>query len=313
MAISLLDGPIPSMALNFTTSILIIWANKFAYNAGFVFATLLTVIHFITTFIGLCIMRSANMFEPKHISPISVVPIAMAFCGFVVFNNLSLQHNSVGTYQLLKVLTTPAIVLIQFVMYNTRLPRNQLIALVPVCLGVALATVSDLETNWRGSLFGSLGIVSTSLYQIWVKTEQERLGCSSEQLLFYQAPISACVLVTILPFVEDLESFFSLNWVSLIGVFWTAASALLAFLVNLSIFLVIGKTSPVAYNVLGHAKLVVILVSGYTLFGEPYGVQNVIGVASAVIGIVWYTHLKLRGVVVVIEKPKESSEQSPLE
>jgi solute carrier family 35 protein E3 len=301
---------VPAMALNFTTSILIIWANKFAYNAGFVFATILTVIHFIVTYIGLCIMRSQKMFEPKNISPISVLPIAFAFCGFVVFNNLSLQFNSVGTYQLLKVLTTPIIVLIQFIMYSIRLPRSQLLALVPVCAGVALATVSDLETNWRGSLFGTLGIVSTSLYQIWVKTEQERFNCSSEQLLFYQAPISACILVILVPFIENLEKFFSLDWVTLPAVAWTALSALLAFLVNLSIFLVIGKTSPVSYNVLGHAKLVVILVSGYTIFSEPYGVQNVIGVTSAVIGIVWYTHLKLKPVVVVIDKP---AQETPLE
>ena len=105
-------------------------------------------------------------------------------------------------------LTTPVIVLIQFILYSIRLPRPQLVALVPVCAGVALATVSDLETNWRGSLFGTLGIVSTSLYQIWVKTEQERFNCSSEQLLFYQAPISACILVVLLPFIENLEFFF---------------------------------------------------------------------------------------------------------
>jgi solute carrier family 35 protein E3 len=107
-----------------------------------------------------------------------------------------------------------------------------------------------------------------------------------------------------------LEKFFSLDWVTLPAVAWTALSALLAFLVNLSIFLVIGKTSPVSYNVLGHAKLLVILVSGYTIFSEPYGVQNVIGVTSAVIGIVWYTHLKLKPVVVVIDKP---AQETPLE
>ena len=32
---------------------------------------------------------------------------------FVVFNNLSLQYNSVGFYQLMKVLTTPVVVVLQ--------------------------------------------------------------------------------------------------------------------------------------------------------------------------------------------------------
>ena len=70
-------------------------------------------------------------------------------------------------------------------------------------------------------------------------------------------------------------------------------SAILAFLVNLSIFLVIGKTNPVSYNVLGHAKLCCILVSGYVIFKEPYTAKNIAGVLMAVVGIMSYTHFKL--------------------
>jgi solute carrier family 35 protein E3 len=46
------------------------------------------------------------------------------------------------------------------------------------------------------------------------------------------------------------------------AVFAIALSSALSFGVNLSIFLVIGKTSPIAYNVLGHFKLCVVLISG---------------------------------------------------
>jgi len=42
-----------------------------------------------------------------------VLPITVCFCAFVVFNNLSLQYNSVGFYQLMKVLTTPIVVVLQ--------------------------------------------------------------------------------------------------------------------------------------------------------------------------------------------------------
>jgi solute carrier family 35 protein E3 len=283
------------MSLNFFSSVAIIWANKLAYKAGFRFATTLTVIHFIFTFFGLRVMSSDRfrMFSWKRLSILSVVPISLAFCGFVVFNNLSLQFNAIGTYQLLKVMTTPAIVLIQYVCYQTRLPLNQILALVPVCIGVVLATVSSVETNWRGTLFGTAGILSTSVYQIWVKTEQSRLECSSEQLLYYQAPVSAVMLTILLPIVEDVSGLLSFEWVSIQSVWWVLSSSLLAFLVNLSIFLVIGTTSPVSYNVLGHGKLCVILVSGYLIFGDECNARNLTGVSLAVCGIVWYTHLKL--------------------
>jgi hypothetical protein len=42
-----------------------------------------------------------------------VTDAGLAHSRFVVFNNLSLQYNSVGFYQLMKVLTTPVVVLLQ--------------------------------------------------------------------------------------------------------------------------------------------------------------------------------------------------------
>jgi len=51
-----------------------------------------------------------NMYKPKKLNPMDVLPITVAFCMFVVCNNLSLQYNTVGFYQLMKVLTTPVVV-----------------------------------------------------------------------------------------------------------------------------------------------------------------------------------------------------------
>ena len=70
------------------------------------------------------------------------------------------------------------------------------------------------------------------------------------------------------------------------------SSAVLALLVNLSIFMVIGKTSPIAYNVLGHFKLCVILASGFVFFGEEANPVKVTGTIMTVIGVVLYTHLQ---------------------
>merc|ERR1719387_1049620 len=105
------------------------------------------------------------------------------FCGFVVFNNLSMRFNVVGIYQLLKVMTTPVIVVLQYVCYGVKLPFWQTVSLLPVCVGVILATVTYIEFKFWGMVFGLLGILSTSVYQIWVKTEQKRLDTTAPQLL----------------------------------------------------------------------------------------------------------------------------------
>ena len=39
------------------------------------------------------------MLIPKEVNIMAVLPLALAFCGFVVFTNLSLTYNTVGFYQ----------------------------------------------------------------------------------------------------------------------------------------------------------------------------------------------------------------------
>ena len=284
------------MALNFCTSILIIWTNKLAYQKGFKWALSLTVLHFCITFLGLEICARCGLFVRKQLKVRSVVPISTAFCGFVLFNNLSLQYNVVGMYQLLKVMTTPCIVCMQFFLYQVSLPRDQMIALVPICVGVAIATVSSIDVNFWGLFWGIAGILSTSIYQIWVKTEQSNLEASSQQLLYYQAPVSAFMLICIIPFVEDIfgpEGLLSFQWEPVVT-FYVFLSSALAFLVNLSIYLVISSTSPVSYNVLGHGKLCVILASGFLLFGDSFSFKIFLGVVTTFGGVVYYTNLKLQ-------------------
>ena len=293
------------MILNFLSSCGIIWANKLAYQAGFTYATTLTCLHFLATFVGLEISAHLGLFEKRILRISSVLPISFFFCGFVVLNNLSLKFNPVGVYQLLKVMTTPVIVALQFLLYRTALPLSQAVSLIPVCVGVSLATAANFDANARGLVYGVAAIVSTSVYQIMVKSVQDKLKCGPEQLLYYQSGVSGLMLMFACPiadgwfkydpsevshrFLEILGSISKSAW------FYVVLSSVLAFIVNLSIFLVIRNTSPVTYNVLGHGKLVVLLLSGYLLFGEHLGAKHLTGITLTVFGIVWYSHLKLRG------------------
>ena len=283
------------MALNFCASVGIINVNKLVFQQyAFKYSTLLTGIHFIFTFVGLLACNALGMFTIKLVPIRKVIPLCLAFVGFVVFNNLSLQYNSIGFYQLMKVLTTPAIVVIQYVAYSVHVHPKLIAALVPVCVGVALATSSDVEMNFWGTFHAGMGIVTTSFYQIWVKKEQQDLGLDSYQLLFLQSLPSAVMVFLLSLYYEKASG--AGGWLeydytipSLTAILGSSA---LAFLVNLSIFLVIGKTSPVAYNVLGHFKLCVILLSGFLFFHEDANMWKVVGTLLTLAGVIAYTHLQ---------------------
>ena len=92
--------------VNIASSILIIMSNKVVFTVyKFNYGSLLTLIHFIVTYLGLALAAKMNVFEPKKLEIFKVLPLSLAFCGFVVLTNLSLQHNSVGIYQVNQIIS----------------------------------------------------------------------------------------------------------------------------------------------------------------------------------------------------------------
>jgi solute carrier family 35 protein E3 len=105
------------LTMNICCSITIIMINKWIYSHYKFPNICLTCIHFIVTSLGLFICRLFGLFKPASLSVLQVLPLALTFCGFVVFTNLSLGTNTVGTYQIIKTMTLPCIMIIQTQFY----------------------------------------------------------------------------------------------------------------------------------------------------------------------------------------------------
>lgn len=73
-----------------------------------------------------------------------------------------------------------------------------------------------------------------------------------------------------------------------------ALSCILGLAVNLSTFLVIGATSSLTYNIVGHIKTVLILSGGFMFFGDTLSSEKFFGVCLAMSGIVWYSMLTMQ-------------------
>ena len=69
-------------------------------------------------------------------------------------------------------------------------------------------------------------------------------------------------------------------------------SCVFALGVNISNYLVLGKTSPLTYQVLGHMKTILILVIGFTLFNKTIDPRNIVGIVIAMGGVMAYTEVK---------------------
>lgn len=155
--------------INLISSISIVLVNKWIYTHYKFPNITLTCIHFLATSLGLKICNVLNIYQLRSLQLQSVLPLSIAFCGFVVLANLSLQWNTVGTYQLIKVLTTPCIMLIQTSYYGKTYSKTVVSTLVPITFGVFLNSYYDIKFSLIGTGFAISGVLVTSVYQVWVE------------------------------------------------------------------------------------------------------------------------------------------------
>lgn len=100
--------------------------------------------------------------------------------------------------------------------------------------------------------------------------------------------------------------FYFIIWLYLLQAF-IILSCLISVSVNFSTFLVIGKTSPVTYQVLGHLKTCLVLAFGYILLRDPFSWRNILGILVAVVGMVLYSYYCTRESQ--LQKASEASAQ----
>ncbi len=161
------------------------------------------MVHFTITSLILFGLSTVGVFDIKRLPLRPVLSLSASFCGFVVLTNLSLKYNSVAFYQMMKVLTTPIVALIQFIAYRIGMANNVKWALGLTCVGVLAATLKEVAVSPLGSGIAILSVLVTAVYQVQVGAKQKDLEANSMQLLMYQAPVSALLLLLACPLLES--------------------------------------------------------------------------------------------------------------
>ncbi|MFS8011770.1 putative sugar phosphate transporter domain-containing protein [Helianthus anomalus] len=286
-------GVIGALFLSVASSVSIVICNKaLMSNLGFPFATTLTSWHLMVTYCTLHVAQRLNFFENKRIDMKTVILFGILNGVSIGFLNLSLGFNSIGFYQMTKLAIIPFTVLLETVFLKKQFSQKIKLSLFLLLLGVGIASVTDLQLNFVGTILSLLAIATTCVGQILTNTIQKRLNVSSTQLLYQSAPFQAAILFVTGPLVDQYltkQNVFAFKYSPLVLGF-IILSCVIAVSVNFSTFLVIGKTSPVTYQVLGHLKTCLVLGFGYTLLHDPFTEKNIIGILIAIVGMGLYSY-----------------------
>ncbi|KAG4431629.1 hypothetical protein IFR05_012892 [Cadophora sp. M221] len=292
------------MVVNTLATIGIVFTNKAIFSDPSLKLAQLTfaAFHFFITWLTLFTISRPRFafFVPRKVAIKEIIPLAVAMSLNVILPNLSLAFSTVTFYQVARILLTPTVALMNFVLYKSTLPRNAILALIPACLGVGMVSYYDSlpsadasvkTTSSLGVIFAFSGIFASSLYTIWIASYHKKLQMNSMQLLFNQAPLAAFMLLYVIPFVDTFPTWTEVpinRWVMIM------MSGLFACVINISQFFIIAQTGPVSSTVVGHVKTCSIVALGWITSGRAVGDKSIIGVFIAIGGIISYSVVMLK-------------------
>lgn len=293
---------------NMLTNVSIVMVNKTVFDTyGFHYPTLLTATHFGMT--GLCLHLAASfgLFERKPVSWGAIMPLSLSYALCTPLSNLSLHYNSVGFYQLAKLAFIPYLMAVQSTFHGATFSDGVKGSVVPLTAGIAIATAGEAEVSFSfpGLVCAVGAIVATARYQIQVGTLTKDLGLNNLQLVLNMMPGATIIVLCMAPIVDGVGMGAVGNGAAELadedvaadayGVFVAVLfSALLAFGVNVTTFLLIGHTSPLTYNIVGFLKTLLVLIFGVLFFNTPTTGKNMLGTAVALSGLALYMWRKLR-------------------
>ncbi|KAK9039372.1 hypothetical protein V6N11_014575 [Hibiscus sabdariffa] len=291
-------GPLAALTFNLVVAVGIIFMNKWVLkNVGFHFPVFLTVIHYAVSW---ALMASLKFFSILPASPSSeLTPLSLFTFGFVNsvstgLANVSLKYNSVGFYQMAKIAITPLIVLAEFMWYKKRITFSKVIALTVVSVGVAIATVTDLQFSLFGACVALAWIIPSAVNKILWSNVQQQQNWTALALMWKTTPITFLFLVFMIPFL-DPPGVLAFHW-SFSNTSAILMSAFLGFLLQWSSALTLGATSATSSAVFGQFKTCVILLGNYYLFGSNPGTTSIFGAFIAIGGMSLYTYLGIRAI-----------------
>jgi len=167
-----------------------------------------------------------------------------------------------------------------------------------VVFGIVIASNSEPLFHLFGFLvcLGSTAAraLKSVVQGLLLTSEAEKLH--SMNLLLYMAPIAALLLLPVTLFVEGNVAVITIEKAkeNPLIIFLLLGNMTMAYLVNLTNFLVTKHTSALTLQVLGNAKAAVAAVISVLIFKNPVTVMGMTGFVITIIGVILYSEAKKR-------------------
>ena len=287
----------------------VILFNKYILAfGGFPFPITLTVWHMLfsssiaSVFVWSGKVPSTEGMDTKRYAS-SVMPIGVLFAGTLWMGNAAYLHLSVSFIQMLKALMPAAVYAVGCLLSAETFAWKYVANMLIITVGVALASAGEVALVPVGVAMqlGSVLMESTRLALVQILLQKRGLKLNPITTLYYVAPASGFFLMIPWSVLEAEKLWDGLHTGEVsISPLILLANAACAFALNLSVFLLIGKTSALTMNVAGVIKDWLLIGMSSFLFHSKVTPLNLQGYGIAFAGVCWYNWTKLKAMNEVV-------------
>ena len=281
----------------------VILFNKYILSVyGFPFPIALTMIHMaFCSMLAFVLVRVAKVVPGASMSKETyarkITPIAALFALSLWCSNSAYVYLSVAFIQMLKAMS-PVVVFAISCAVGTETYSHALMAnMAVVTLGVMIASYGELNFHAFGVLVQCVAIVAESfrIVSVQILLGRANLKLNSITTLYYVSP--ACLVFLLVPFVflELPKLAYGLEITHSVHASTTIllGNAFTAFLLNVAIYLLIGRTSALSLNVAGVVKDWILIAISALIFEAPVTTTQIIGYLIAFSGVCYYNYAKI--------------------
>ncbi|KXJ96959.1 triose-phosphate transporter family-domain-containing protein [Microdochium bolleyi] len=218
----------------------------------------------------------------------AIVPIGIFFSLSLICGNLTYLYLSVSFIQMLKATTPVAVLLSSWVMGIAAPNYKLLLNVSAIVVGVVIASFGEIKFVWIGFFYQLGGIIFEAIRLNLVQALLSSAEYKMDPLvsLYYFAPICAGMngIVALIWEVPRV----SMSEVYNVGLFVFFINGLTAFLLNVSVVFLIGKTSSLVMTLCGVLKDVLLVFASMLIWGHPVTGLQFFGYSIALGGMVYY-------------------------
>ena len=218
----------------------------------------------------------------------AIVPIGLLFSASLIFGNLTYLYLSVAFIQMLKATTPVAVLLASWAVGIAKPSLRTFLNVTVIVVGVVIASVGEIKFVLVGFVFQLLGVV----FEAFRLTLVQRLLSSAEYRmdplvsLYFFAPVCAAMNFVVAVIWEVPRV--SMAEVHNVGLFTFFLNGLCAFLLNVSVVFLIGKTSSLVLTICGVFKDLLLVASSMIIWQTEVSPLQFFGYSIALAGIVHY-------------------------